>query len=218
MLGIAANDCCLSQLPIPPNTPVRFLLLGKNPDGQVPRYVVGCDWQVFAGPIRAYYDGHGSIRDITDDAQTNAFWGSVYAHAVARSQGEGFSRVAVGPTMPVDDMLSAIARQRLLVSTPHYTSSAAFASRSQDRLDPPPPTYCPIRQAMVREDVWCYMAHRGILGPADNRSELARVQTHMQELGKIWYPGTCISKTPSKWGPHVDFHERMRTIASVATI
>lgn len=190
-MGCFTYDCGISQLPIQDDDPVRFLVLSLNPDLLGIRCHPDCAWQVYANPIKARYNSYGSIHKIEDSPATDTFFERLSKFTHERRVGRNpVHDVAVRRDMSREEWLVALWEQRVCSRTPNYAFSVSAVCADSNPNDPRPPKFCPIRQAMVREDVWQLMLARC---PSPGLTEVQRVEVAMHHLGKSWYPGTAIS-------------------------
>ena len=136
------GTCSVSCLPIRPKDPVRYLLLTRNPFAQVNTDVtVEHDihesmeglWLARTFPIRAEYDGYGSIRAWEDSLSTQVILDAFRFDLVER--GTGANQLNDVPTilkdMDFEDLLAAVRQRRVIVRAGHDDYAEEFKEHQE---------------------------------------------------------------------------------------
>lgn len=125
-MGDYSKTYAISGLPIGGGDTVRCLLLTESPYGD--ECGISGGWIVRTPPLRATYDGYGSVRDVhPDDAPIGALWRrGLREDTVEIGQGDNlYHDVPVARDAPLDQLIDAARAGRLLVrqDTEHYWRS-----------------------------------------------------------------------------------------------
>lgn len=138
-MGRFSTSCMVSGLPIGYGTKVRLIaLMGVPYESHV-----ACDPQCWWSPthpgIKARYNDYGSVEDVEEVFLANSFFEDLSRRALKHEKEKIVHDVDVYPGMPADQWLEAL-----------YLHKVFFTFDDIDQE----PQVVPVRQAMIREDVW----------------------------------------------------------------
>jgi hypothetical protein len=111
-MGSYDYTCCVSDLPIRAEDPVRYLLLAENP------YQEGVSglWVPRTFPLKAHYNDYGCINKTSKTLFNEVFLASLKKDLVERGVGDNsYHDVPVRKDMDFDTLIEAVQRKRVLV-------------------------------------------------------------------------------------------------------
>ena len=211
-MGEYSTICSLSGLAVEDGEPVRALLLTQSPYAGDPR---NGDWVVRTPPLRAAYDGSGSIRrsSITDRTALDLWVRGVVEDVVLDDTDPRSTWIAAGPSTDlVNDLLSEVRRGTALAvqdnehfwkSRPDLKDQSSRRFERHDFVDlyaGPERWNRPLRLprlrvslALVRDDVWSGLVVR--YGLAAVRHVVGKtwqsVSDRSREARDVLRPGSC---------------------------
>jgi hypothetical protein len=156
-MGSFSLNCCVSNLPIGWNTPVRFFLLAPRPsksidlEGHNPYHY----WFPRTWPIKATYDDSGSIEKAQSKYLQKIWLDTLKADMVEKDLGENkYHDVPVRKNMSFEDMLLAVWENRLEIKVNNNYVINKFDVDMHELVSDEKDNSILIQPAMIREDVW----------------------------------------------------------------
>ena len=114
-MGTFCTTCAVSGLPIEEGDEVRFFLLVENPIRTGMLSSMHDVWFPRTFPLRAKYDGSGSVKDVESGPAQDVWLETFRLDAVTCGRGDAAHDVAITKAMDFQTLLDAVAGRRLRV-------------------------------------------------------------------------------------------------------
>jgi hypothetical protein len=126
-MGSFSYTCAVSGLPIEAGDEVRYLLVTENPYEDSRACYMHDVWVPRTFPLRAKYNDYGSVDDVQDGPERDAWLDGFQIDLVEKGWGDNSAHdVSVKKNMTFDDLLHAIVEGRVHIKRESHHEQMAF--------------------------------------------------------------------------------------------